>query len=128
MERRTVQLLTAAATASALILGGVGGATGPVAAAVGEPTVRFAAAGDFDANSNTRAVLDTVVATGSDLALALGDLSYAETGAEQGWCDLVTQSVGAGFPFELIAGNTRPTVRTGTSTTSPRACPTRCPG
>jgi PKD repeat protein len=105
MERRTVQLLTAAATVSALILGGVGGAAGPVAAAVGEPTVRFAAAGDFSDNANTRAVLDTVAAIGPDLALALGDLSYAATGTEQGWCDLVTQSVGGGFPFELIAGN-----------------------
>lgn len=27
------------------------------------------------------------------------------TGTEQAWCDFVTQDLGAGFPFELIAGN-----------------------
>ncbi len=105
MERRTVRLLTAAATASALILGGVGAASQILAAVPGEQTVRFAAAADFSANADTRAVLDTLAATGPDLAVALGDLSYAATGAEQAWCDLVTQSVGAGFPFELVAGN-----------------------
>lgn len=40
-----------------------------------------------------------------DLHLALGDLSYGATGAEQSWCDFVTSRTGAGFPFQLIAGN-----------------------
>ena len=40
-----------------------------------------------------------------DAHFALGDLSYGVTGQEQAWCDFVTSRVGAGFPFELLAGN-----------------------
>ena len=40
----------------------------------------------------------------SDFTLALGDLSYGTTGQEQSWCDFVTSRVGAGYPFELVAG------------------------
>jgi PKD repeat protein len=50
-------------------------------------------------------VLDRIGALDNDLTIALGDLSYGVTGAEQAWCDLVTSRVGAGYPFELLAGN-----------------------
>ncbi|MCV2394230.1 PKD domain-containing protein [Actinotalea sp. M2MS4P-6] len=79
---------------------------GPVATAVGdEPEVHFTAAGDYAAGSNAQAVFATIGGLAPDFNLALGDLSYGTTGAEQAWCDLVTAGVGAGFPFELIAGN-----------------------
>ena len=105
MARRTARLVTAGTTAGLLLLTGL--ATGvPVPRAVGdEPIVRFAAAADFAANTNTRAVLATIDTLQPDLALALGDLSYGAPGTEQSWCDLVTSVVGAGFPFELLAGN-----------------------
>lgn len=70
----------------------------------GEPgVVHFTAAGDFGSEPETNAVLDLIKATDPDLNLAVGDLSYRATGAEQAWCDLVTSRVGAGFPFELLA-------------------------
>ena len=69
------------------------------------PTVHFTAAGDYAATTATTTVLDKIAALQPDLHLALGDLSYGTTGAEQSWCDLVTSHVGAGFPFELISGN-----------------------
>ena len=70
-----------------------------------EPQVRFTAAGDFGSTSNTDAVLNTIKDRDSDLTLALGDLSYGRTGAEEAWCDYVTARLGKGYPFELVAGN-----------------------
>ncbi|NTW39163.1 MAG: PKD domain-containing protein [Cellulomonadaceae bacterium] len=105
MSGRIGRLGTAAVSVAALVLTGfvVGG---PAIFAVGdEPVVHLVTAGDHAANSNTRAVLDQMAASAPDLALSLGDLSYGTTGAEQAWCDFVTQSVGAGFPFELLSGN-----------------------
>ena len=68
-------------------------------------TVHFTASGDIAARAESAAVLSQVDALDPDLHLALGDLSYGATGAEQTWCDFVTARVGAGFPFELISGN-----------------------
>ncbi len=67
--------------------------------------VRFAAVGDIGANADARTVLAGLGAAATDLTLALGDLSYGATGQEQVWCSLVLDSVGAGYPFELVAGN-----------------------
>lgn len=78
------------------------------AAASGAPSpthVRFTVAGDFAQGSGADAVLTAMGDSGADLALAVGDLSYGVTGEEQSWCDFVTQRVGAGYPFELLAGN-----------------------
>ena len=100
MGRRTITLLGVVG----LVLAIAG--AGSTAQSAEEPgVVHFTAVGDFGSNGNTRAVLAGMKAQDPDLALALGDLSYGVTGAEQAWCDLVTQQVGAGFPFELIAGN-----------------------
>jgi PKD repeat protein len=72
----------------------------------GEPgVVHFTVAGDYGSTAATTAVLNRIAAQAPDLNLAVGDLSYGTTGAEQAWCDLVTSRVGAGFPFELISGN-----------------------
>ncbi|MDT0163984.1 PKD domain-containing protein [Actinotalea sp. AC32] len=67
--------------------------------------VHLTAAGDIGATSNTWAVLDSVRALDPDAMLVLGDLSYGQTGAEQAWCDQVVARVGAGFAFQLVAGN-----------------------
>lgn len=105
MARNIARNVAAAAAAGALVLTGLA-SVAPVGQAVaGEATVRFTAAGDFAASTNARAVLGTIGQIDPDLTLALGDLSYAATGAEQAWCDLVTGYVGAGSAFELVAGN-----------------------
>lgn len=77
----------------------------PSSGAPQPPTVKFTASGDFSSSANAQAVLSSIGSLDPDLHLALGDLSYGTTGNEQAWCDLVTTRVGAGFPFELIAGN-----------------------
>ncbi|MHA7145106.1 PKD domain-containing protein [Arthrobacter sp. TmT3-37] len=68
-------------------------------------TVHFTTSGDISASSQAATVLTQVRSIDPDLHLALGDLSYGATGAEQAWCDFVTSRVGAGFPFELLSGN-----------------------
>jgi PKD repeat protein len=105
MGRRIARLATAGVAVGTLVLAGLT-AAGPVRqAAADEPTVHFTAAGDYAASTNAQAVLTKIGEINPDLNLALGDLSYGVTGTEQSWCDLVTQRVGAGFPFELVAGN-----------------------
>jgi len=100
MRTRTIAQLAVAGLIVALVGGG------SAAQSADEPgVVHFTAAGDFGSNNDTRAVLAAMKAVDPDLTLALGDFSYGTTGAEQAWCDLVTQQMGAGFPFELIAGN-----------------------
>jgi PKD repeat protein len=63
------------------------------------------AAGDYSSSSAAAGVLSRIATVQPDLHLALGDLSYAAGVPEQEWCDFVTARTGAGFPFELIAGN-----------------------
>jgi PKD repeat protein len=80
----------------------VGGAT------AGAPTpahVHFTALGDYGSSATTGGVLDALSAGGSDAHLALGDLSYGATGAEEAWCSFVKARVGEKFPFQLLAGN-----------------------
>lgn len=67
--------------------------------------LRFTASGDISSTVAAQSVLSAIDIIDPDLHLALGDLSYGTTGNEQAWCDLVTARVGAGFPFELFAGN-----------------------
>jgi PKD repeat protein len=99
-------LVGAGPSGPAALTGGPSVAAGSLVAAVAEPgAVRFTAAGDYAATPATRTVLQAIADRAPDLNLALGDLSYGTTGAEQAWCDLVTGTVGVGFPFELISGN-----------------------
>lgn len=65
----------------------------------------FAAAGDIGGTTNSVSTLTRLSHSNASLFLALGDLSYAGTGSEAAWCNLVTKAVGSQFPFELIAGN-----------------------
>jgi hypothetical protein len=68
-------------------------------------SVRFSVLGDIDSTEDSAAVLDGIAARGDDLALAVGDLSYGQPGEEQAWCRFVTDRVGSGYPFEVVAGN-----------------------
>src|SRR5262245_21108131 len=97
-------LIAAAAGASVIAAALIGSTVQPRTAAT-PGTVHFTASGDIGARAESAAVLSQVDALDPDLHLALGDLSYGATGAEQTWCDFVTTRVGAGFPFELISGN-----------------------
>lgn len=81
------------------------GATTSTSAAPAPDAVRFAAVGDFGASATTASVLDGIRAQGSDLTIALGDLSNGTAGAEDAWCDFVRSRVGDTHPFELLAGN-----------------------
>ena len=141
MSRRTAGVSTAFLTLGVMLLAGVvdtGATKVPAAtdaaaaavapAAVAEPSVRFAAAGDFAQNSSTQAVLSTMASLQPDLHLALGDLSYGATGAEQTWCDLVTGIVGAGTPFELVAGNHESNGQNGNINDFSACLPNQLPG
>jgi hypothetical protein len=102
MSRPPARRLAAAAAFLAILVLAFGT---QVSAAPQLGQVHFTAVGDFAASGNTSAVLDAINTRDSDLTLALGDLSYGVTGQEQTWCDFVTDRVGPGYPFELVAGN-----------------------
>jgi hypothetical protein len=92
------------------------------------PSVRFTASGDFSASPATSAVLSDIAASGSDLHLAVGDLSYGKTGEEDRWCDFVTARVGDAFPFQLLAGNHESDGENGHIDTFAECLPNRLPG
>ncbi|WP_431246168.1 PKD domain-containing protein [Leifsonia xyli] len=94
----------------------------------GELGVRFTAAGDYGTDSAAQAVLSGVRTSAPDLNLALGDLSYGTTGQEQSWCDQVTRTVGAGFPFELVAGNHESSGQNGNINDFSACLPNQLPG
>ncbi len=97
--RRTRGIIFAALTTVVLLSPGAMGAPSPA-------EVHFTAVGDIGIEpATTGPVLQGMADVAPDLDLALGDLSYAPTGQEQAWCDFVTERVGSGFPFELLAGN-----------------------
>jgi PKD repeat protein len=110
-----------------LVLALMGGGT--TAQGAGEPgVVSFTAAGDFGSKSSTNAVLAGMAAADTDLALALGDLSYGAVGQEQSWCDRVTSRVGVGYPFELIAGNHESNGQNGNINDFSACLPNQLPG
>lgn len=92
------------------------------------PTVEVAAVGDFSAGTTAGNVLSSIGGRSPDLALALGDLSYGTTGAEQAWCDFVTARVGAGFPFELVSGNHESNGQNGNINDFAACLPNQLPG
>jgi hypothetical protein len=67
-------------------------------------SVHFTAAGDVGLSNGAKSVLDVVARLKPDFNLALGDLSY-KAGAEQEFCTMVTEHLGAGFPYQLVTGN-----------------------
>ncbi|MGW9412405.1 PKD domain-containing protein [Arthrobacter cupressi] len=109
---RPARILAAAAAGVVLILGSVpptapqaltGNLQGVVPAVPGQ--LHVTAAGDYSSSSAAAGVLSRIGTIQPDLHFALGDLSYATGTPEQDWCDFVTTRTGAGFPFELVAGN-----------------------
>ena len=93
-----------------------------------EPSVRFTASGDIAAGTESEAVIDQIASISPDLHLALGDLSYAEAGAEKSWCDFITSRTGVGFPFELISGNHESKGRNGNINDFSACLPNQLPG
>ncbi|MFF1571690.1 PKD domain-containing protein [Leifsonia sp. NPDC058292] len=91
-------------------------------------SVHFSASGDFGTSASAQAVFTGIGAAHPDLHLALGDLSYSPTGQEQAWCDLVTQGVGAGFPFELVSGNHESNGQNGNINDFSACLPNQLPG
>lgn len=69
------------------------------------PSFTFTTVGDLGGTVNTDGVLNGIAASGADLHLTLGDLSYGSYAPETAWCSYVHGKVGATFPFELGAGN-----------------------
>lgn len=116
--------------ASALLVGlvTVGTAAGAPRVEAAQGTVHLTASGDFGTTTNTTRVLDAIRQAGPDLHLALGDLSYGATGAEQAWCDYVTSRLGPGFPFELVAGNHESNGQNGNINDFSACLPNQLPG
>ncbi|WP_427128991.1 metallophosphoesterase [Pseudarthrobacter sp. S9] len=73
------------------------------ATAPGAP-VHFTAQGDIGVSTGARKVLDVVAGLKPHLNLTLGDFTY-KAGIEQKFCDMVTGSLGADFPYQLLTGN-----------------------
>lgn len=131
-----VSLLGAGPFILAVAPGGWGAQTaaqmeGPVPAAPvpAEPGVLHAtAAGDYSSSSAAAGVLSGMAAAAPDVNFALGDLSYGATGAEQSWCDFVTARMGAGFPFQLLAGNHESNGQNGNINDFSACLPNQLPG
>ncbi|GAB2695493.1 metallophosphoesterase [Thalassiella azotivora] len=104
-RRALVGLLVVVALTAANLALGSGPAPPERTSLAAAGTVHLTAAGDYGSGTRARGVLDLVGDLAPDVHVALGDLSYGQTGREQDWCDLVTAAVGPGFPFELVAGN-----------------------
>ena len=121
MRRRAVSV-----GVCALLVSGVLGST--AASAPDPPAVRFSALGDISSSSNASGVLDAVAALDADLTFAVGDLSYGPTGQEQAWCDFVTSRLGAGYPFELLAGNHESNGQNGNVNDFSACLPNQLPG
>ncbi len=72
------------------------------------PSFTFAATGDHGANTLATSSLAALDASPAAFYLALGDLDYDETPTDAAWCDYVHANLpakGAGYPFQLVAGN-----------------------
>ncbi len=125
---RVHRWIAAAASTIALVAAMLIGGVGVRQAAVDEPTLHFTASGDFSSGANALSVFSRIGTIAPDLHLALGDLSYGTVGREQVWCDLVTARVGAGFPFELLAGNHESNGQNGNINDFSACLPNQLPG
>lgn len=126
--RKSFIAFAAGAAGVALLLGASMVPAIVPAAPLADRSVHFTAAGDFGAGTNTAAVLNKNAALAPDFSLALGDLSYGATGAEQAWCDLVLDHMGAGFAFELLAGNHESSGQNGNINDFAACLPNQLPG
>ena len=120
--------LIAAAAGASLVAAALAGSAVQPRMAASPGTVHFTASGDIAARAESASVLSQIGSLDPDLHLALGDLSYGATGAEQSWCDFVTARVGAGYPFELIAGNHESNGQNGNINDFSACLPNQLPG
>ena len=122
------RVLAVAGTAVAVLALTLGVPQSVQGIAPGAASVHFTAAGDYASATSAQSVLSGIKNAGPDLNLALGDLSYGTTGQEQAWCDFVTQTVGAGFPFELVSGNHESNGQNGNINDFSACLPNQLPG
>lgn len=117
------------AVACAVMLGGGRPSTQePRATATPAASLHLTAAGDYSSSDAAAGVLEQIAALGPDLHLALGDLSYGETGEETEWCDFVKSKVGDRIPFELVSGNHEADGEKGDIEAFASCLPNRLPG
>lgn len=90
-------------------------------------SVHFTAQGDIGVGQGARKVLDVIAGLDPQLNLALGDFSY-KAGLEQEFCDMVTEKLGADFPYQLITGNHESNGEDGDIDKFARCLPNRLPG
>lgn len=122
------RILAAAGFAVAFVLIASGAPQAVQGIAPGAGSVHFTAVGDYASSTNTQTVLSGIKSLNPDLNLALGDLSYGAVGQEKAWCDYVTQTVGAGFPFELVSGNHESNGQNGNINDFSACLPNQLPG
>ncbi|MEV8213610.1 PKD domain-containing protein [Leifsonia sp. NPDC077715] len=122
------RVLAVAGTAAAVLVLTLGVPQSVQGIAPGAASVHFTAAGDYASASSAQSVLTGIKNAAPDLNLALGDLSYGTTGQEQAWCDFVTRTVGAGFPFELVSGNHESNGQNGNINDFSACLPNQLPG
>jgi PKD repeat protein len=135
------RLAAASLASAALVLGGSlalhpivsgllpGGAVAEAAVIPAVPgQLRVTAAGDYSSSTAAAGVISRIGQLKPDLHLALGDLSYGATGAEQSWCDFVTSRTGAGFPFQLVSGNHESNGQNGNINDFAACLPNQLPG
>jgi hypothetical protein len=90
-------------------------------------SVSFTAQGDIGLGAGAKDVLDVIAGLDPRLNLALGDFSY-KAGREQEFCDMVTDKLGADFPYQLIAGNHEANGEDGDIAKFARCLPNKLPG
>ncbi|MBA3777913.1 MAG: metallophosphoesterase [Chloroflexi bacterium] len=78
--------------------------TGTPAAPTFAASLVFTAAGDYGWTDRTTATLEGISRSGSEVHLALGDLSYSKK-PEVEWCAYVRGIVGEELPIQVVAGN-----------------------
>jgi hypothetical protein len=76
---------------------------------------------------DAKRVLDTIAGLKPQLSLALGDFSY-QAGKEKEFCAMVTEKLGADFPYELITGNHESDGHDGDIRNFVQCLPNRLPG
>lgn len=100
---------------------------GPSPAPIEGSSVHFTAQGDTGVGTGARKVLDVIAQIKPQLNLALGDYTY-KAGIEQQFCDLVTEKLGAGFPYEVVTGNHESDGHDGDIANIVKCLPNRLPG
>ncbi|MBG6178887.1 PKD domain-containing protein [Arthrobacter sp. CAN_A1] len=124
----TAKVVTGIVASTALIVGSAVLPSMVPMAPAADSSVQFTASGDFSASPAAASVFSQIGTLQPDLHLALGDLSYGATGAEQAWCDFVTSRVGQGFAFELLSGNHESNGQNGNVNDFAACLPNQLPG